>query len=171
MDPSFPLPWWSWSPRCVGQKGGGGASRKARAWAGVAWVKSRGRGCWDPRPTYLGSRGSPGQDKGRTPTPLSLQGLLAPSSSAGSRCLDVWRGGDSYFKKSPWRVCVLSPLVTTQLGQPEGHVQGGCQVASGALGLCLGWDSDGTGDSTVGVLLPGGGVLSPSLLPGGPRDF
>lgn len=26
-DPSFPLPLWLWSPRCVGQKGRGGASR------------------------------------------------------------------------------------------------------------------------------------------------
>lgn len=66
---------------------------------------------------------------------------------------------------------MLSPLVPMQLGQPEGHARGGCQVASGALGLCLGWDSDGTGDSTMGVLLPGRGVLGPSLLPGGPRDF
>ena len=153
------------------QKGGCRASRRARVWVrGVAWVKSRGRGCWAPQPTCLGSRGSSRPDKGRTPASLSLQGLPAPSPSADSRCLDVARGGDCYFKKSPWRVWMLSPTVPTQLGRLGGHAQGGHQVASGALGLCLGWDSDGTGDSTMGVLLPGRGVLGPSLLPRGPRD-
>lgn len=127
------------------QKGGCRASRRARAWVGgVAWVKSRGRGCWAPRPTCLGLRGSPRPDEGRTPASLSLQGLPAPSPSTGSRCLDVARGRDCYFKKSPWRVWMLSPLVPAQLGRPGGHARGGRQAASGALGLCLGWDLDGT---------------------------
>lgn len=52
-----------------------------------------------------------------------------------------------------------------------GWASGGIWCPGTLPRMGLGWDSDGTGDSTVGVLLPGWGVLSPSLLPGGPRDF
>lgn len=156
--------------------------------AKVCWAEGRGWGQQEGEGLGGGGMGEVKREEVLGP-PAHLPGIMgiswagqgedahspesprAPSPKLICRFQDVSRGGDCYFKKFPRRVWMLSPLVTTQLGQPEGHVQGGCQMASGALRLCLGWDSDGTGDSTVGVLLPGGGVFGPSLLPGGPRDF
>lgn len=49
---------------------------------------------------------------------------------------------------------MLSPWSPRSWVSQKGMQGAGVQVASGALGLCLGWDSDGTGDSTMGGSAP-----------------